>query len=300
MWLSPEFRPALLFAAVVVAIFVAAGGTVVRQAASLAAGRPLQPLSLPRKGVLVLAGVGVVCVLYGRFVEPYWPDIVHVRLSSPKLSAASRPIRIVQISDLHSDPTPRLEPRLPDLIAAQKPDLVVFTGDAINAPGGLQVFRSCLQRVAAVAPTYVVRGNWDAWFWPKLDLFGGTGAVAVNGAPVRVSVAGVELWVSGVDVESEHRIPQSLAGIPAGAYVVFLHHYPDEIAAVAAHKVDLYCAGHTHGGQIALPFYGALVTLSRFGKRYEGGLYRVADTTLYVNRGMCARPELTVFELTGR
>ncbi|MEJ2705392.1 MAG: hypothetical protein P8Z79_23375, partial [Sedimentisphaerales bacterium] len=73
--------------------------------------------------------------------------------------------------------------------------------------------------------------------------------------------------------------------------------------------VDLYLAGHTHGGQVALPFYGALVTLSEYGKEYESGKYQVGTTTLYVNRGIgmeggpvprvrfWARPEITVFEV---
>jgi hypothetical protein len=74
-------------------------------------------------------------------------------------------------------------------------------------------------------------------------------------------------------------------------------------------NVDLYLAGHTHGGQIALPFYGAIITLSKFGKKYESGEYRVGNTILYVNRGLglaggfnpkmrfFARPEITVFDL---
>ncbi len=71
-------------------------------------------------------------------------------------------------------------------------------------------------------------------------------------------------------------------------------------------NVDLYLAGHTHGGQIALPIYGALITLSKFGKKYESGMYTVDDTILYVNRGIgghasavrfFARPEITVFEV---
>jgi hypothetical protein len=72
---------------------------------------------------------------------------------------------------------------------------------------------------------------------------------------------------------------------------------------------DLYCSGHTHGGQIALPLYGALVVLSDCGKRFEAGLYRVRGTWLYVNRGIgmeggpvlrvrfWSRPEVTVYEL---
>ncbi|MHC4240332.1 MAG: hypothetical protein ACYSUC_11380 [Planctomycetota bacterium] len=71
-------------------------------------------------------------------------------------------------------------------------------------------------------------------------------------------------------------------------------------------NVDLYLAGHTHGGQIALPFYGALITLSKFGKKYESGMHKVDDTVLYVNRGIgghawsmrfFARPEITVFDI---
>lgn len=88
-----------------------------------------------------------------------------------------------------------------------------------------------------------------------------------------------------------------------------MYHSPDLVEDLPPNAVDLYVAGHTHGGQVALPFYGALVTLSRFGKKYEAGLYHVGDTTLYVNRGIgmeggpaprvrfCARPEITVFEI---
>jgi predicted MPP superfamily phosphohydrolase len=51
-------------------------------------------------------------------------------------------------------------------------------------------------------------------------------------------------------------------------------------------RANLYLAGHTHGGQVALPFYVALVTLSRFDKKYESGLQRVGNTYLYVSRGI--------------
>src|ERR1044072_3884692 len=67
---------------------------------------------------LVLAAVGIVCFAYGYFVEPYWPQVTHVRVESPKLSGAQRPVRVVHISDLHCDPEPRLEESVPDLLAA--------------------------------------------------------------------------------------------------------------------------------------------------------------------------------------
>ena len=73
--------------------------------------------------------------------------------------------------------------------------------------------------------------------------------------------------------------------------------------------MDLYLCGHTHGGQVALPLYGALITLSKFGKKYESGMYESNGTILYVNRGLglepkpapqvrfFARPEITVFDI---
>jgi predicted MPP superfamily phosphohydrolase len=250
-----------------------------------------------------------VCIAYGFWIEPYWIQVTHVKILSAKLPQGSRPIRIVQISDLHCEKKVRLEKRLPAVIAHERPDLVVFTGDSLNAPAGLSTFQQCMTKIAAIAPTFAVRGNWDVWYWSHLDLFGGTGVHALQSESVRVVVDGTPLWIGGVPVDSERQIGKVLASMPSDEFRVFLDHYPDEIFAVAKLKADLYCAGHIHGGQVALPFYGALVTLSRYGKRFEAGLYRVGETWLYVNRGIgmeggdmprvrfCARPEVTVIEI---
>ena len=262
-----------------------------------------------RRIVLALAAVGTLCIAYGFLIEPSWLQVTRVRIDSPKLPRGSRPIRIVHISDLHSESKPHLENHLPGIIAAELPDLIVFTGDSLNEPEGLPVFRACLARIAAIAPSFAVRGNWDAWYWSDLDLFGGTGARELRGEAVRVDVRGMPVWIAGVPVGGESLIGKVLDAIPPREYSVFLHHYPDEIGEVARRKVDLYCAGHIHGGQVALPIYGALVTLSKYGKRFEAGLYRVGETRLYVNRGIgmeggkiprvrfCARPEVTVIEI---
>ena len=74
--------------------------------------------------------------------------------------------------------------------------------------------------------------------------------------------------------------------VPPNAPTVLLYHTPDLIEVAAAEGVDLYLAGHTHGGQIRLPWYGALVTASRYGKRFEAGYYQVGPTQLYVSRGL--------------
>jgi uncharacterized protein len=310
---AAEYLRLLLFLAFIAIVYVHAASTVVRWLLhklewTALSQNPRQVWY--RRIVLTLAGIGLLCLGYGYFVEPYWLSVTHVSINSPKLTKGSRPIRIVHISDLHSDPKPRLEGRLPQAIAAEQPDLIVFTGDSINSPGGLPVFRKCLTELAKIAPTFVVKGNWDAWYWHDLNLFAGTGAHELNGSSSLVEVRGAPIWVAGVAVEDETMMEQAVSSIPNGAFKVFLYHYPDLIAEAAGLKVDLYCAGHTHGGQIALPLYGALLTFSKYGKRYEAGLYREGETWLYVNRGIgmeggpaprvrfWARPEVTVIEIS--
>lgn len=304
----------LLFLSAIVLIYVLAAGIVVRfvlhkfRLIEVSDSRAQRWL---RRAVLSLAGVGLLCVAYGYFVEPYWLSVSHVKITSSKLPSGSRPIRIVHISDLHSDPKARLETHLPQAVAAERPDIIVFTGDSINSPAGLPIFRECLTELAKIAPTFVVKGNWDGWYWRGLNLFAGTGAHELNGDSSEVLVNGVPIWIAGVGVgvDDEKRMEQAVASVPPDAFKVFLYHYPDMIKEVARQKVDLYCAGHTHGGQVALPFYGALVTLSKYGKKYEAGLYREDETWLYVNRGIgmeggaaprvrfWARPEVTVIEI---
>lgn len=249
----------------------------------------------------------MLCTAYGYFVEPYWLQVTHVTIEAPRLDGP-RPVRIVQISDLHCNAKPRLEPRLPGVIAAQRPDLIVFTGDAINSPAGLLVFKRCMTALAREAPTYAVRGNWDVDYWSQIDLFGGTGVRELNGNAVKISVAGTSFWIAGAAFRNQAAIHRALAAIPRGAFSVFIYHSPSNAAEIARGGASLCLVGDTHGGQVALPFVGALATRTRFRGRYEAGLYRVGKSWLYVNRGIgmtggfpavrfCARPEVTVIQI---
>ena len=153
--------------------------------------------------VFGLAALGCVCFAYGYFIEPYRVSVTHVRLESAKLPRGSRPIRLVHISDLHSDPKVRLEEKLPDVIAAKHPDLIVFTGDAINSPAGLPVFKACMTRLAAAAPTFAVKGNWDAWYWGDQPLYEGTGVKELQLESVGLDIGGTKLWLAGLPVRGD-------------------------------------------------------------------------------------------------
>lgn len=269
--------------------------------------------------LLVSGAAVIVSFLYAMFVEPYWLEVTHTVLQTNKISAGSKGFRIAHISDVHSDPIERIEDKLPAAIAAEKPDIIVFSGDCLNSPEGLPIFKKMIAATSKIAPTFVVRGNWDAWYWNKLDLFGGSSAIELNGDTRDLDLNGVPVSITGFPVMSEHNtdpvggsdaVATALANVTSkGKFSVFLYHYPDLIEEVSNANVDLYCAGHTHGGQVRLPFYGALVTLSKFGKQYEAGEYHRGETTLYVNRGIgmeggiaprirfLCRPELAIIDV---
>jgi hypothetical protein len=114
------------------------------------------------------------------------------------------------------------------------------------------------------------------------------------------------------DLESDMSAFRRLIEVtPADSVRVLLYHSPELMPLVQQYPVDLYLCGHTHGGQVRLPFYGALITSSVTGKRYEMGRYTEQGTTLYVSRGigleglsaprmrLFCPPEIILFTLTG-
>jgi len=103
---------------------------------------------------------------------------------------------------------------------------------------------------------------------------------------------GTELCIVGIQ-SHRHTLDRDkavldylIAQVPEQAYKLLLYHSPDLIEAAAAVDIDLQLSGHTHGGQIRVPFYGAIFTSSTYGKRFEMGRYDVEGTVLYVSRGL--------------
>ena len=144
----------------------------------------------------------------------------------------------------------------------------------------------------------------------------GTGVTWLEQEMVTVDVRGQAVTLVGVAC-SHHRetdiarLDQAMAGVPSDAFTLLLYHSPDLIAEAAEHGIDLYLGGHTHGGQLRLPLYGAMATSSIYGKEYEAGLYERDGTRMYISRGIgfeggpmprarfLCRPEVISLELGG-
>ncbi len=123
-----------------------------------------------------------------------------------------------------------------------------------------------------------------------------------------VTIHGAKLCIVGVepDASAARAVDSASKGIP----IVLLTHSPDSDVVLKDDTcgVDLICCGHTHGGQIAIPGYGALLSQAKTQRRFVTGLHKIQNTWIYTNRGIgmeghfprvrfCAKPELTIYEL---
>jgi len=258
-------------------------------------------------GLHVLALTGILCLLYGSTIEPYWIEVNAMTIRTAKLKTAA--FRIVQISDLHCDETPRNEERAVRIINQLKPDVIVLTGDCLNRASALPRLQGMLRRLDAPLAKLAAKGNFEIRYWLRLDLLEDTGFRWLDQGMVTVQKGGEMLTISGLSFDASQGYRDLLQGAPEDRFNVFLFHTPDLIEDIRGLGVGLYLCGHTHGGQVTLPGYGALITFSKFGKKYESGCYESKGTILYVNRGLgmepkpapqvrfFARPEIAVFDI---
>lgn len=307
--LRSEIVAVLVFVAAVGAVYAWSGVALLIMLVRRIWGRPnsrRRPVLMwVNRVVLALAGVGVLCGVYS-LIEPYWPQVTTVQVPTARLPRGAKPIRIVHLSDIHSDAAPRLEERLPGIVADLKPDLILFTGDAANSKKGVATFNKLMAALSRIAPVYGVRGNWEYnWNEPTL-IEGGT---ELRGL-AKVNVHGNDLYLVGAPCFQPRMMHSALEAVPADKPVVMLYHFPDEAAEFGSTgKVDLYLCGHTHGGQVALPVYGALVTLGKYGKRYERDMVYENGMAIHISRGIgmeghfparmrfFSRPDVTLIEL---
>ncbi len=292
--------------------------------------------SVMAAGVLVLARNGrrlrvglillIVCnlflsglLVYGTVIEPFNLQVSRVTLQSDKLPVGYR-LRIVQLSDLHMERITDRERAMVKLVNDASADLLLTTGDYLNTsfitdPITHEDVRSVFRQMHAQYGTVVIAGTveWDVNTLKRL--FAGTDVdVMINRAEVK-EIRGQRIVIGATPSRDPMfaAVRRSIAaqGGTLANYRILLTHKPEDMDVAQSDGYDLYLAGHTHGGQIALPFYGALTTLSKYGKKYEQGLYHEGNTYFYVNRGIgmegngaprirfLAPPEVTIIDVVG-
>lgn len=250
-----------------------------------------------------LRASGAVAVL--SYLTGLWLVLhFHPRAEDVEITRLDIPIRglpesfdgyqILHVSDLHAGSFVRVREvaRRLAVAASLQPDLVVFTGDLASAAvGAADGAAEILSRTARGDGILAVLGNHDVW----------VGEAAVRAALERrgvrvlvndhaaVSRGQHRLYFAGVnDAAYTERddLAAALAGIPEEATVILLSHAPVIVRQPLARRAALVLSGHTHGGQIVLPYLGALYVPSELGRRYAFGLHRLNGQWLFITRGL--------------
>ncbi|MGV8123377.1 MAG: metallophosphoesterase [Candidatus Xenobiia bacterium LiM19] len=237
---------------------------------------------------LFIGGMG-----YMHCVEPFHPQVSRTTLRWRNLPAELRGMTFVHLTDIHHSKVVSCAyiRKCVDTANELRPDFVFLTGDYVtHLPQYIKPCIEELSRLKAASGVFAVPGNHD--YWTDIDLLSkcmhDAGITLLINQHVTVNMRGVDIAVVGLDDlwAGMPGIRKALAGIPPTTRKVLLMHNPDLFEELTQEKIEIILAGHTHGGQVCLPFLGSLVTPSRFGSRYSRGLFTIDETQMYVNRGI--------------
>ena len=244
----------------------------------------------------VLAAVGVFLAVWAFWWEPRRLVVRESSLSLPCWVGA--PIRVAVLSDLHvGSPYVGIEKleRVVELTNAGHPDLVVLLGDFViqDVVGGSFVpperIASTLKDLHAPLGVYAVLGNHDWWLdAPRIErAFRSAGIQVLEDRAVRLGRDRASFWLVGISdyMEGAHDVKRALSGVNDTAPVIAITHNPDVFPTIPR-RVCLTLAGHTHGGQVALPIVGRPIVPSHYGDDYAIGHIHEAARDLFVTSGV--------------
>jgi uncharacterized protein len=252
----------------------------------------------------VLPGL-VALLVAAAYVEAYHrePHDLQIRHHSLDVGrgAEKAKLRVLHLSDLQTHEIGDYERRVFTEAKRLAPDVVVFTGDYLQSRMGSDILPQ-QQRLRALITDadlrprygfYLVGGDVDGW--PEwVNPFRGLPVTCLDNSFAQAELPdGDKLCVVGLTNSSSRgsdpaQVNAALDAAPRGDLRLLIGHSPDFVRAVEGRKdVDLCLAGHTHGGQVVLPFVGPILTLSKLPARYAaGGLHRVEGMPLHVSRGI--------------
>lgn len=208
----------------------------------------------------------------------------------PRLPAALAGLRIAHLSDLHMTGrfTRPFYEEVVRLTNGLEPHLIALTGDICEKEKCLEWIEPVLGKLTARYGKFFVLGNHEtrlADVAPLRKLLAEAGFIDVAGRWLEHSVANTRVLLAGTELPWFGTSPE-MSAAPDGPLRILLSHSPDQLPWARQAGFDLMLAGHNHGGQIRLPLIGPLITPSRYGSRYAGGLYHEPPTLLHVTRGI--------------
>lgn len=269
--------------------------------------------------LLTFLGMGAGGYFYANRIEPSLLEIKQLEIIHERIPSSFNGKKIVQFSDTHLGFQYSLGKftGLVDTINDLQPDIIVFTGDLMDEPNKYletNQLAPILKKLHAPLGKYCIYGNHDHGGYGSeiyRDIMNTAGFTILLNSAVSVALEDNSfISLLGIDDRMLGRpdITTAIKNVPNNCFKILLSHAPDMADTASSYPIDWQLSGHSHGGQVKLPFIGALV-IPPFAKIYQEGHYIVRgshELNLYVNRGIgttrlpfrfMAKPELTVFTL---
>jgi predicted MPP superfamily phosphohydrolase len=272
---------------------------------------------MDRRKFLKLAGVTTLGSLTAAgiypFLEAKWCRLVRRTIAVPNLPAAFRGTTAAVVSDVHHGPfVPLVYVRhIVEMTNALNPDLVLLIGDYVHRhPRYIAPGIEALGKLKADLGRFAVLGNHDHWESApeSRQALSESGISQADNTGFWIERGGARLRVCGIgDLWTDHQdLPAALGDASKRDAVILLSHNPDFAEKLRDDRVGLMLSGHTHGGQVVMPGYGAPIVPSRFGQKYLHGLVRGPACQVFVTRGVgtagppvrfLCRPEIVLITL---
>jgi len=233
---------------------------------------------------------------YMLWIEPQWIQVTHHQIEGNLRS----PLKIAHITDLHLHKVGSYEEKILDILEKERPDTVCVTGDSIDSKEGYKFLEVFFTKLRAPLGVFVVRGNWENWvpLENEKEFYKKTGVTFLLNESKKIR-EDVEITGWNDLVANE---PFKLEKKQKNVFRIGLFHSPEYFKQASC---DLCLAGHTHGGQIRLPFLPPF-WLPKGSGEYISGWYEQIVSKMYVSWGLgtsilpmrfFARPELPIFSI---
>ncbi|PIQ85091.1 MAG: hypothetical protein COV74_10870 [Candidatus Omnitrophica bacterium CG11_big_fil_rev_8_21_14_0_20_45_26] len=281
------------------------------------------------EAILFIIFVGV--FLYALLIEPRWFRLRRIKVCTKK--KIPRDFTILHLSDTHFIDNNESKRRFLMSLNSLQPDFICVTGDIIDNNDGIEPAVEILSQMQARIGKFAVLGNHDYWDYHigdnlRYHLFGekrplhqndierfcrrltASGVTVLRDEKKNVSFDGMTIRISGTEdpVTQQMNFHRTFADLNEEVFHLLLTHVLDVLVQIPKVPVDLVLAGHTHGGQVRLPFIGGFMCGFQMPRRYLEGFHEMNGYVMCVSRGMGAtrtliprffcRPEAILIEVT--
>lgn len=261
------------------------------------------------KWCIVATGLWMASVAF--WFEPQSLTLTQMDVQAPAWPSSTAPLRVVLLSDIHTDPIHMTPTRVRDIVRrvnALHPDVVLLAGDYVGGDWlsahrerkegarNLRNSRRLEEGLNAIAGftaplgVYAVLGNHDCW-WNcahVAEILAANGIHVLDNTSAAIDRPGGPVWIIGMadNMTQTPDFAAALQGVPDGAATITLIHEPDPFGYAPAPAGNLQLSGHTHAGQVRFPFIGAPIRNSPYQEPTAKGFLVQDNRILVVTRGM--------------